>query len=107
MSFVANSMIVVIALLHLWFLIPAMFLWTRPPRYRAFGFGAACARQMRALAASQGRCNGLLAAGVIQGLALGGDGFGVKIFFLGCALLAGLVGGLTGRKILCIQALPA
>ncbi len=94
MSFVANSMIVVIALLHLWFLIPAMFLWTRPPRYRAFGFGAACARQMRALAASQGRCNGLLAAGV-------------KIFFLGCALLAGLVGGLTGRKILCIQALPA
>ena len=94
MSFVANSMIVVIALLHLWFLIPAMFLWTRPPRYRAFGLSAACARQTKALAASQGRCNGLLAASV-------------KIFFLGCALLAGLVGGLTGRNMLCSQALPA
>ena len=108
MSIVANSVIALIALLHLWFLILEMFLWTKPSGRRAFGLSAEFARQTKALAANQGLYNGFLAAGLVWGLALGGAGFGVKIFFLGCVLVAGLFGGLTvGRKILWIQALPA
>lgn len=44
------------------------------------------------------------------GLLLGssGNGLGVKLFFLGCVLIAGIYSGLTAaRKILLIQALPA
>ena len=108
MSIVANSVIAVIALLHLWFLILEMFLWTKPSGRRAFGLSEEFARQTKALAANQGLYNGFLAAGLVWGLALGGAGFGVKIFFLGCVLVAGLFGGLTvARKILWIQALPA
>ncbi|MFC5527053.1 DUF1304 domain-containing protein [Rhodanobacter ginsengisoli] len=108
MSFAANIVIALIALLHLWFLILEMFLWTRPSGRRAFGLSVEFAEQSRALAANQGLYNGFLAAGLAWGLYLGSAGFGVKAFFLGCVLVAGIFGGLTAaRKILWIQALPA
>src|SRR3546814_17889985 len=53
MSLVANILIVLIALLHLWFLILEMFLWTRPSGRRAFGLSAEFAEKSRALAANQ------------------------------------------------------
>ena len=41
-------------------------------------------------------------------MSLGDAGFGVKVFFLVCVLVAGLYGAATAsRKILFIQALPA
>ena len=108
MSTVANIVIAVIALLHLWFLILEMFLWTRPSGRRAFGLSVEFAEQSKALAANQGLYNGFLAAGLAWGLWLGGAGFSVKLFFLTCVLVAGIFGGLTAsRKILWIQALPA
>jgi len=108
MSVIANIVIGLIALLHLWFLILEMFLWTRPSGRRAFGLSAEFAEQSKALAANQGLYNGFLAAGLIWGLSLGSAGFGVKLFFLGCVLVAGIFGGLTASlKILWIQALPA
>ncbi|GAB2556353.1 DUF1304 domain-containing protein [Rhodanobacter koreensis] len=108
MSIAANIVIAVIALLHLWFLILEMFLWTRPAGRRAFGITAEFAEQSKALAANQGLYNGFLAAGLAWGLYLGSAGLGVKAFFLACVLVAGIFGGLTaGRKILWIQALPA
>jgi putative membrane protein len=108
MSIAANVVIALIALLHVWFLILEMFLWTRPSGRRAFGLTAEFAEQSKALAANQGLYNGFLAAGLGWGLCLGNAGFGVKVFFLGCVLVAGIFGGLTAsRKILWIQALPA
>jgi putative membrane protein len=108
MSIAANVVIAVIALLHLWFLILEMFLWTRPSGRRAFGLTAEFAEQSKALAANQGLYNGFLAAGLVWGLYLGPAGFGVKVFFLACVLIAGIYGGITAsRKILWIQALPA
>jgi putative membrane protein len=108
MSTAANVVIAVIALLHLWFLILEMFLWTRPSGRRAFGTTMEFAEQSKALAANQGLYNGFLAAGLVWGLCLGGAGFHVKVFFLACVLLAGIFGGLTAsRKILWIQAMPA
>jgi len=108
MSLLANILIVLIALLHLWFLILEMFLWTRPSGRRAFGLSEEFAEQSRALAANQGLYNGFLAAGLLWGVWLGPDGFAFKVFFLGCVLAAGVFGGLTAaRKILWFQALPA
>jgi putative membrane protein len=108
MATAANIVLAIIALLHLWFLILEMFLWTRPSGRRAFGLSAEFAEQSKALAANQGLYNGFLAAGLVWGLCLGSAGLGVKVFFLGCVLVAGIFGGLTAsRKILWIQALPA
>lgn len=108
MSVVATVIIAIIALLHVYFLILEMFLWTKPAGRRAFGLTAEFAEASKTLAANQGLYNGFLAAGLIWGLSLGVAGFAVKIFFLVCVLVAGIYGGLTAsRKILWIQALPA
>lgn len=62
----------------------------------------------KVLAANQGLYNGFLAAGLLWGLWLGDAGFSVKLFFLGCVVVAGVYGAMTvGRKILFIQAAPA
>lgn len=109
MSAAANLVIGLIVLLHAWFLILEMFLWTRPSGRRAFGTSAEFAEQSKALAANQGLYNGFLAAGLAWGLLLSGaEALHVKCFFLGCVLLAGIYGGITAaRKILWFQALPA
>ncbi|NHC08205.1 DUF1304 domain-containing protein [Azonexus fungiphilus] len=55
----------------------------------------------------RGLYNGFLAAGLLWGLWLGPAGDPVKIFFLGCVIVAGLFGAATAsRRILFIQALP-
>jgi putative membrane protein len=108
MSLVANLVIGLLALMHVWFLVLEMFLWTRPSGLQAFHMTRAFAQQTKALAANQGLYNGFLAAGLAWGLYLGGGGFAIKTFFLICVLVAGVFGGLTAsRKILLIQALPA
>ena len=108
MSIAASILIALIALLHLWFLILEMFLWTRPSGRKAFGLSQEFAEQSKALAANQGLYNGFLVAGLVWGLWLGHDGLDIKLFFLGCVLVAGIFGGITAaRKILWVQALPA
>ncbi|MFC4764096.1 DUF1304 domain-containing protein [Dyella koreensis] len=108
MSIIANVVIALVALFHLWFLVLEMFLWDKPAGRRAFGTTAEFAAQSKVLAANQGLYNGFLAAGLIWGLLLGSDGLQVKTFFLACVLVAGLYGGFTAsRKILWVQALPA
>ena len=67
-----------------------MFLWDKPAGLRAFGQTQKAATASKVLAANQGLYNGFLAAGLIWGLSLGNSGAGVKVFFLGCVLVAGL-----------------
>lgn len=108
MSTVANVLVALVALLHLYFLVLEMFLWDKPAGLRAFGHTAQAAAASKVLAANQGLYNGFLAAGLIWGLSLGAAGTAVKVFFLLCVLLAGLYGAATAsRKILFVQALPA
>jgi len=108
MNVVANAVVALVALLHVYFLVLEMFLWDRPAGLRAFGQTAEAAAASKVLAANQGLYNGFLAAGLVWGLLLGAEGAAVKIFFLACVLIAGLYGGATAsRKILLVQALPA
>jgi putative membrane protein len=108
MSTVANVVVGLIAVLHIYFLILEMFLWDKPAGLRAFGQTREAAAASKVLAANQGLYNGFLAAGLIWGLLLGEAGTSVKVFFLTCVLIAGLYGAATAsRKILFIQAIPA
>ena len=108
MSIVANIVVGLIALLHVYILVLEMFLWDKPIGLRAFGKTREEATSLKVLAANQGLYNGFLAAGLFWGLGLGANGTSVKVFFLCCVLIAGLYGGATsGRKILFIQAIPA
>jgi putative membrane protein len=108
MSFAANAVIALVAVLHGWFLVLEMFLWDKPAGLRAFGQSLEKARASKVLAANQGLYNGFLAAGLAWGLWLGDAGFGVKTFFLACVVIAGVFGAVTAsRKILYVQALPA
>jgi len=105
---ISSIFIALIALIHVYILVLEMFLWDKPVGLRAFGNTPEKAAMSKVLAANQGLYNGFLAAGLFWGLYLGAAGFGIKVFFLACILLAGIYGGLTAkRKILYVQALPA
>ena len=108
MVMIANVVVGAVALLHVYFLVLEMFLWDKPAGLRAFGQTPESARATKVLAANQGLYNGFLAAGLAWGLMLGAEGTPVKVFFLGCVLVAGVFGAVTAsRKILFVQALPA
>ena len=108
MSIAANIVVILVALLHLYFLVLEMFFWDKPMGLRAFGQTQEAATASKVLAANQGLYNGFLAAGLIWGLSLGAGGANIKVFFLCCVLIAGLFGAATvSRKILFVQAIPA
>jgi putative membrane protein len=97
-----------VALLHLWFMVLEMLLWTKPLGRRVFKLSEEKAQLTKALAANQGLYNGFLAAGLAWGLWLGAEGGAIRMFFLGCVIVAGVFGAATvSRKILHVQALPA
>lgn len=107
MEIIASIAVGLVALLHLCFMALEMFFWDKPLGMRTFGLKPDLARASKALAANQGLYNGFLAAGLIWGLILGAGGFPIKLFFLGCVVVAGVFGALTAnRKILFVQALP-
>jgi putative membrane protein len=108
MSNIANIVVGLIAVIHVYILVLEMFLWDKPPGLRTFGQTQEQATASKVLAANQGLYNGFLAAGLFWGLSLGASGHSIKIFFLGCVLVAGLYGAATAtRKALFIQAIPA
>jgi putative membrane protein len=107
-ALLADIVIGIVAALHAYFLVLEMFLWDKPFGLRAFGQSLEAAKASKVLAANQGLYNGFLAAGLSWGLLLGDNGQDVKLFFLGCALIAGIYGAATAsRKILFVQAFPA
>ncbi len=108
MSLFANSVVALVAVIHVYILVLEMFLWDKPAGLRTFGQTQAAASASKVLAANQGLYNGFLAAGLFWGLWLGDPGRHVTTFFLTCVLLAGLYGAATAsRKILYVQAVPA
>ena len=109
MSIIATILVVVVALLHVWFLILEMMLWQKPLGMRTFRLTPEQAAATATLAANQGLYNGFLAAGLLVSLILTEPtAFAFKVFFLACVIVAGLFGAATvSRGILVVQALPA
>lgn len=108
MLLAAYLLTALVALLHVWFLVLEMVLWNTPYGRRVFGLTPEFAAASRKLAMNQGLYNGFLAAGLAWGIAAGGElGLAVRVFFLGCVVVAGVFGAATAnRKILYVQALP-
>lgn len=110
MTMIGNTLVALVAALHLYFLVLEMFLWTTPYGLKTFGNTREKAQASAVLAANQGLYNGFLAAGLLWGLLhpLATVALQIKIFFLLCVIVAGLYGAYSvSRKILLVQALPA
>ena len=102
--------VVVVALLHGYFLVLEMFLWETPFGMRTFGTTPEVAASSAVLAANQGLYNGFLAAGLLWALLAYGlvGGRAILTFFLLCVIVAGIYGGATANpRILFVQAVPA
>lgn len=105
---IANILIALVALLHIYFMYLEMVAWDTPAGRKAFGLTKEFSAASKSLAMNQGLYNGFLVAGLLWGLWLGGAGYPIKVFFLGCVVVAGLFGWATvSRKILFVQAVPA
>lgn len=110
MGFVANALVALVALLHVWFLVLEMVLWTKPLGLKTFRQSLEKAQASAVLAANQGLYNGFLAAGLAWGLVYPdpAPALHIKSFFLACVVVAGAYGAWSvNRKILFVQALPA
>ncbi|MEA2796782.1 MAG: putative rane protein [Bradyrhizobium sp.] len=110
MLWIANGLVALVAVLHLYFLVLEMFLWTKPLGLKTFRNSPEKAADSAVLAANQGLYNGFLAAGLIWGLLHSAPGFAfqIKVFFLLCVIVAGIYGAATvSRRILLVQAAPA
>jgi putative membrane protein len=110
MRLIAQILVALIALEHVWFLILEMFLWTKPLGLRTFGHTLEKAQDSAVLAANQGLYNGFLAAGLIFGLVYPDPQAGrhIQLFVLICVAAAGAYGGYSvSPKILLVQGAPA
>ena len=107
MHTLAHYAVAFVGLLHFYFLVLEMFLWTKPAGLRAFGLTPERAEASRVLAANQGLYNGVLGAGLIWSSLIRRD-FDVMLFFLMAVVIVGIYGAATAnKKILYVQALPA
>ena len=109
MTRIANVMTLVVALIHFYILVLEMFLWTKPRGRRIFGMTEDFAQASRVLAANQGLYNGFLAVGLVWSVIIGGNGAAIRVFLLGCIVVAGVYGAMTmgNKRVVFIQSLPA
>ena len=106
MSIIARLLVGLVALSHLGFLVLEMFFWDHPVGRKIFSMTPEISAASKVLAANQGLYNGFLAAGLVW--ALVADRRDLKVFFLGCVIVAGVFGGLTAKTtIIFTQAAPA
>jgi putative membrane protein len=106
MRFLAILLTALVALEHVGFMVLEMFYWTAPIGLKTFGMTPEGAATSATLAANQGLYNGFLAAGLVWALISGK--MDVRIFFLGCVIVAGIFGAATAKPtILIVQAVPA
>lgn len=110
MNLIAQILIGLVALIHLYIMWLEMFAWmTRGPKV----FKTIAKDQFektKTMAANQGLYNGFLAAGLIWSFLISDVDWSenVAAFFLGCVLVAGIYGAVTvSRRIFYVQAVPA
>jgi putative membrane protein len=111
MHTIANVLIGIIALEHIYILWLEMFAWeTRGKKVFRGSMPPELFTPTKTLAANQGLYNGFLAAGLIWTFFIDDHHwkFHISLFFLSCISVAGIYGAFTAsRKIFFIQALPA
>jgi len=107
---IKNILIGVVALLHTYFLVLEMFLWTKPIGLKTFAMDAEQAAKTAVLAGNQGLYNGFLVAGLVWSM-IHLDAIFAKqlaVFFLACVIVAAIYGAYSvNMRIFFVQGLPA
>lgn len=111
MNNVANVLTALVLLEHVYIVWMEMFAWETAGK-RSFGkaLPAELFRPTKGLAANQGLYNGFLVAGLSWSFLINDPAWSnnVRLFFLGCVLVAGIFGGITAsKKIFFVQGVPA
>lgn len=110
MEILINCLIILVILLHLYFLWFEMFAWeTKGPKIFRH-FPKELFKPTKSMAANQGLYNGFLAVGLIWTFFITDIVWrnNIALFFLSCVAIAGIYGALSvSKKIFYIQALPA
>ncbi len=110
LDIIAQILTALVALEHLYILWIEMFAWETAGKKTFKTIPDHLFTPTKGLAANQGLYNGFLSAGLIWSFLIEDINWGVyiRIFFLGCVVVAGIYGAITAsRKIFIIQALPA
>jgi len=101
-----NAFAILVAVLHVVFMVFETFLWTTPGVRRRFGQTAEQAETTKVLAANQGVYNGALAAALIYSVFTAQAA--TTTVLLAFVVVVGVYGGYSAKKsILVLQALPA
>ena len=109
MSTAAMVLTLIAAAEHVYFFVLESIMWTKPMGLKTFAMDAARAETTKSLALNQGVYNLFLAAGLAWG-ALSPEPLHTPLsfFFLGCVVIAAIVGGLSANiRILFVQGTPA
>jgi putative membrane protein len=111
METLANILVGVVALEHLYILYLEMFAWeTKGKKAFRGSLRPELFAPTKVLAANQGLYNGFLAAGLIWSFFITDRAWSINVavFFLSCVIVAGVYGAITAsKKIFFIQVLPA
>jgi putative membrane protein len=101
MNLAISAFVILVALLHLWFLILEIVLWEKPLGLKTFRMTADQAKSTANLAKNQGLYNGFLAAGLIFSLITADPSLAsaFQIFFLSCVV--------RGRNLWCTHGEPS
>lgn len=108
MKILVISIIILVALEHIYFMILEMFYWDKPMGLKVFGMKLEDAKTSKILAKNQGLYNGFLAAGLVWAL-FNNNLKETALFFLICVTIAGIFGSYTTGKIqlFVVQSIPA
>lgn len=110
MEIIANLFTILTLLLHGYFLILEMFLWSTPYGQKVFRMTPEKAKASKVLAANQGVYNGVLALGLLVTFILPeSNAIPVRVYCLSFIIIVGSYGwySLKNFKVFAIQALPA
>ena len=92
---IANLFVLIVTLVQISLFVVEIFFWKEPFIHQRLGFILEEAIKVVPIVANAGLYNGFLAAGLIWGLISGKTGDGIKVFFLGCVIIAGIFGAAT------------
>lgn len=108
MKYLQTILILLVSLIHFYFLYLEMFLWTTKKGIKTFGLkNEAFAQETKILAANQGLYNGFLASGLVWSIIINNNN--ISLFFLICVIIAGVYGAYSTKKIriFYFQSVPA
>ena len=87
--------VAIVAILQSIFMAVEMWFWRTPLVMKIFAPKPGIEKCPAVYAANQGLYNGFLAAGLFWSILSDSNGFALKIFFLGCVIVAGIYGAMT------------